>query len=71
MSSIWQVFDDTFFLTLAGIITGCITLSIRFCYRSKCKTFDCWGIHIVRDTNGEEKIDELEIENRTDSKEFN
>ena len=66
-----EVFDDTFFLTLAGIITGCITLSIRFCYRSKCKTFDCWGLLIVRDVNGEEKIDELEIENRTDSKEFN
>ena len=68
----WQeVFDDTFFLTLAGIITGCITLSIRFCYRSKCKTFDCLGIHIVRDVDGEEKIDELEIENRTESKDYN
>ena len=65
-----EVFDDTFFLTLAGIITGLLGLSIRFCYRSKCKTFSCWGINIVRDVNGEEKIDELEI-NRTDSKEFN
>ena len=66
-----EVFDDTFFLTLAGIITGCITLSIRFCYRSKCKTFDCWGVHIVRDVVNEEILDVLELENRTESKEYN
>ena len=66
-----QIYDDTFFLTLAGIITGLLGLSIRFCYRSKCKTFDCWGIHIVRDINNEEILDVMELENRTESKEYN
>ena len=66
-----QIYDDTFFLTLAGIITGCITLLIRTCYKSKCKTFDCCGIRVIRDTDNEEKIDLFEIENRTESKEYN
>jgi hypothetical protein len=57
-----STFDDTFFLTLAGIVVGLVGLSIRFCYRSKCKTIDCWGLHIVRDVENEEKLDEMEIQ---------
>jgi len=31
-------------------------------YKSKCKSCKCWGLEIIRDTEGEEKIDELELE---------
>ena len=57
----WTIFDDTFWLTLAGILVGLCGLSIRFCYRSKCKTIDFCGVHIERDIEMEEKIDEIEM----------
>lgn len=53
----YDTYDDTFFLTLAGLIFGFFGLSIRFCYRSKCSSIDCCGLKIVRDVNVEEDID--------------
>jgi hypothetical protein len=61
-------FDDTFFLTLAGILVGLCGLSIRFCYKSKCKTIDFCGVHIERDITMEEKIDEIEMVKGDESK---
>lgn len=52
-----DTYDDTFFLTLAGLIFGFLGLSIRFCYRSKCSSIDCCGLKIIRDVNVEEDID--------------
>ena len=34
---------------------------ISMCYKSKCKKFDCLGIHIERDIDNEEKLDEQEL----------
>lgn len=34
---------------------------ISMCYKSKCKSVDCFGIHILRDVIGEEEIDEQEL----------
>jgi len=31
-------------------------------YKSKCKSLKCCGCELIRDTEAEEKIDELEIE---------
>ena len=59
----WQIFDDTFFLTLAGILVSVCGLSIRFCYKSKCKSVDLCGIHIVRDVDAEVELDEQENKN--------
>lgn len=53
----WQIFDDTFWLTLSGLLVGLFGMSIRFCYRSKCKTIDCFGLHIVRGIDVECDID--------------
>jgi hypothetical protein len=39
------------------------------CYKSKCKEFDFCCIKIVRDTQGEEKIDEIERKNSKETKE--
>jgi hypothetical protein len=59
----FQTFDDTFFLTLAGLLVSVCGLSIRYCYRSKCKTIDMCGIHIVRDVDAEVELDEQENKN--------
>jgi len=64
----WTIFDDTFWLTLAGILVGLCGLSIRFCYRSKCRTIDFCGVHIERDIEMEEKIDEIEMARGDESK---
>lgn len=58
----YNTFDDTFFLTLTGILIGFCGLTARMCYKSKCKTIDCFGLHIVRDTDAEEKIDEIDLQ---------
>jgi hypothetical protein len=62
----WSTFDDTFFLTLAGLLIGVCGLSIRFCYRSKCKKIDLCGIHIERDVDVEEVIDTTISENKSE-----
>lgn len=30
-------------------------------YKSKCKSFSCCGLHVDRDVEGEEKLDEKEM----------
>lgn len=34
---------------------------ISLCYKSKCKTFQCWGIKVERDVVIEEDYDENEL----------
>jgi hypothetical protein len=64
---IWfNTFDDTFFITITGILVGVIGLSIRFCYRSKCYKIECGCIKIYRDTEDEKEIDEMIIETHGD-----
>ena len=43
--SVWNTFDDTFWLTLAGIIVGVLGILIRYCFLSKCDNVSiCFGI---------------------------
>jgi hypothetical protein len=58
----WSEFNSVFWLTLSGILIGFCGLTARMCYKSKCKTIDCFGLHIVRDTEAEEKIDEIDLQ---------
>lgn len=49
----------TFLITSSiGFFVGCL----RMCYKSKCETIDISyrGIRIVRDTAGEEQIDQIQ-----------
>jgi hypothetical protein len=40
-----NIFDDTFWLTLAGIIVGVLGILIRYCFLSKCDNVSiCFGI---------------------------
>jgi hypothetical protein len=58
----YDEFNATFWLTISGVIIGFCGLTARMCYKSKCKTIDCFGLHIVRDVENEEKLDEMEIQ---------
>jgi hypothetical protein len=60
---VWfNTFDDTFFISITGILIGVLGLSIRFCYRSKCYRIECGCLKIYRDTEDEKEIDEMVIE---------
>jgi len=58
-----QVYDGVFFITISSIVFGFFGLSVRFCYKSKCKEVSLCGFHLIRDTENEEKIDALEMQN--------
>ena len=67
---VWfNTFDDTFFISITGILVGVIGLSIRFCYRSKCYRIECGCLKIYRDTEDEKEIDEMGIEYHGDEEE--
>jgi hypothetical protein len=61
--------DDTFFISITGILIGVLGLSIRFCYRSKCYRIECGCIKIYRDTDDEKEIDEMNIQYHGDEEE--
>ena len=48
--SVWEtIFNDTSFLTLAGILFGFEGLMLRACLKSRCKEFHCLRVSCVRD----------------------
>jgi len=49
----------SFFLTST---IGCILGLVKILYRSKCKRCNLCGLEIERDTQAEEKVDELEMQ---------
>ena len=53
--------NDAMFIVLINSTVIVILKLISMCYKSKCKKFDCLGIHIERDIGNEEKLDEQEI----------
>lgn len=71
MSDWYNIYDGVFFISLATLLFGCLSLSIKTCYKSKCKTCKiCGGLfHIERDTENEEKIDIEAIDTKTEEKE--
>jgi hypothetical protein len=59
MESEQQIFWTFFITTMCGFL---LALG-RQMYKSKCKEIECCCIKITRDVQGEEKFDELEIQN--------
>jgi len=53
--------SEVFLTTLSVSAFGFCLAVLGVCYKSKCKTIDCCCIKIVRDVEGEEKIDEEEM----------
>ena len=52
---------------VSSAVSFCI-VCLRMCYKSKCKEFDFCCIKIIRDTQGEEKLDEVERKNSKETK---
>lgn len=53
---------EIFLTFLVTSLVGCILALSKMAYRSKCKRCSFCGIEIERDTESEEKVDELEIQ---------
>ena len=53
-----------FYMFLISSVLGCLGMSFRMMYKSKCKEVDFCCIRVLRDTQGEEKIDEIENNNK-------
>jgi len=64
-----QTFNAVFwsFVITSGI--GCLLGFTKIIYKSKCKSCKCCGCELVRDVEGEEKIDVLELENHKNKNE--
>lgn len=60
MTQLSEIFWSSFVTTLSGVILAMIAVA----YKSKCRNINCcFGlVEIERDTAGEEKIDELDVE---------
>jgi len=57
-----NVFDAVFWSFFITSSIGFILAFTKMIYKSKCKSLKCCGCELIRDTEAEEKIDELEIE---------
>ena len=57
--------SEVFWTFLITSSIGFVIGALRLCYKSKCETIEisCRGIRIVRDTVGEEKLDEVQRQN--------
>ncbi len=62
------MFSEIFFTFLVTSCIGLLLTISRFCYKSKCKEVDFCCFKIIRDTELEEKIDELNIKSSLESK---
>ena len=53
---------EIFLTFLVTSLVGCVLALSKMAYRSKCRRCSICGIEIERDTEAEEKVDELEIQ---------
>ena len=56
--------SETFWMFFITSLIGLVLKMISSCYKSKCKSFDCFGVSIIRDVVIEEKYDEQELINK-------
>ena len=63
-----ETYDAVFFITLATLLTGSISLAFKYCLKSKCEHFICcYGlINIDRRVELETEIEERQ-EEKTDN----
>lgn len=64
-----MILSESLSIVLITTTSGIILKLLSLCYKSKCKTFHCWGIHIERDVIVEEEIDERELNKVRDEEE--
>jgi hypothetical protein len=56
------MFSEVFFSFLVTSVIGCIMGALRMLYKSKCRSCNFLGCKLERDVEGEERIDELELQ---------
>ena len=59
--------SEVFWTFFISSVCGVILVGIRLCYKSKCKEVDFCCLKIVRDVEGEEKIDGNNTQRTTSS----
>ena len=59
--------SEVFWTFFISSVCGVILVGIRLCYKSKCKEVDFCCFKIVRDVEGEEKIDVNNTQRTTSS----
>ena len=52
--------SEVFWTFLISSVGGIILVGVRLCYKSKCREVDFCCLKIVRDVEGEEKIDRID-----------
>jgi hypothetical protein len=52
-----EVFWTSFYTASMAFLLGVG----RMCYKSKCASIDCYGVHILRDVETEEDYDEKQL----------
>jgi hypothetical protein len=64
--------SEIFWSFLITSIIGCGLALSRLCYKSKCETIEISlsGLRIIRDTQNEEKIDEIQINKQNSNKQL-
>ena len=67
MSPWFSEFNSVFWLSIAGSVFGLTAIIIKALKSSKCKEFKCCCIKCIRDTQAEEKLDELELQQHNES----
>lgn len=57
-----DIFDAVFWTFFITTTIGFILAFTKMLYKSKCQSLKCCGFELIRDTEAEEHIDQLEIE---------
>jgi len=63
-----NVFDAVFWSFFITSSIGFLLAFTKMIYKSKCRSCKCCGCELIRDVEGEEKLDQLEIERHPETK---
>jgi hypothetical protein len=61
--------SEVFYSMLITSVIACLLTITRQIYKSKCENIECCGLVIKRNVVLEEKVDEIELQRRNESKE--
>ena len=59
---------EGFFIFLVSSLGACSLATLRMIYKSKCRRFNFCGIQVERDVEGEERLDNIQLQ-RVNSRE--
>ena len=57
-----------FYISILSLFFTSITLSIKYCYKSKCKSLECCCIKVIRDVDIEQNEDLSIIKTNSEEK---